>query len=173
MDEDDKKIWDFVSKDIDKIDKNVKKNDIFLNHRKNDSSKENKLEKKKISWSEPLSVEYGISKITNEDKNKFCEIDRKTLRNIKKGKMVVEAILDMHGMTQDEAYEALSRFLLSCESQNKKYVLVITGKGEEGKGVLKKNTPLWLSSLPLSDMVKSFSTALPQDGGSGALYVFL
>ncbi len=173
MNEDDKKIWDFISKDVKKIDKNVKNNEVLSNYRENNSPKKNKPAKKNISWSEPVSVEYRISEITKENKSKFSEIDRKTLRNIKKGKIVAQAVLDMHGMKQDEAHDALFKFLLSCKSQNKKYVLVITGKGEEGKGVLKKNTPLWLSSPPLSDMVKSFSTALPQDGGSGALYVFL
>ncbi|MEL6794967.1 MAG: Smr/MutS family protein, partial [Pseudomonadota bacterium] len=64
-------------------------------------------------------------------------------------------------------------------------VLVITGKGGsddfsgyapfsgEGRGVLRREAPIWLSTPPLSHMVVNVSQAHPRHGGGGALYVYL
>lgn len=84
-----------------------------------------------------------------------------------------EAVLDLHGMTRDEAHKALETFLCTQKMRGTYCALVITGKGHgkgEGFGVLKRKVPLWLKS---SKMVKSFVTAAPKDGGDGALYVYL
>jgi DNA-nicking Smr family endonuclease len=52
-------------------------------------------------------------------------------------------------------------------------VLVITGKGKVGQGVLKVRTPEWLADPSLREMVAGVSTADRRHGGDGALYVAL
>ena len=90
--------------------------------------------------------------------------------------------LDLHGMTQENAYAALVAFITLAQQQKVKRVLVITGKGRAADtdewwqtehGVLKREVPKWLHSPALRDKVSSFTQAKIQDGGEGALYVYL
>ena len=84
-----------------------------------------------------------------------------------------QAILDLHGMTRDEAHKALETFLCTQKIKGAKCVLVITGKGHgkgEGLGILKRKVPLWIES---SKIAKYSLPAAPKDGGDGALYVYL
>lgn len=92
---------------------------------------------------------------------------------IKKNRNRYDAKLDLHGMTRNEAHHALEIFLCKEKMRGSRRVLVITGKGHgkgEGLGILKRKVPLWLE---LSKIVHSWSIAAPQDGGDGALYVYL
>lgn len=91
----------------------------------------------------------------------------------------MDRTLDLHGMTQKEAYGALASCITRAFDQREKTVLVITGKGlrkKEGtfqQGVLRKNVPLWLNASTLRPFVVYYAEARPEDGGSGAYYVFL
>jgi DNA-nicking Smr family endonuclease len=91
-----------------------------------------------------------------------------------------QACLDLHGMTRDQAYEKLVYFIAQSQAQNFKCVLVITGKGRphtklwwENLGILKDLVPRWLMEEPNHARVASYQYARPQDGGEGALYIFL
>lgn len=101
--------------------------------------------------------------------------DRSTESKLKKGRLPIEGRLDLHGMTQDEAWRALSRFIPAAVRQEKRTVLVITGKGRvsESGGVLRRMVPLWLTETELRRHVIGITAAQPKDGGSGALYVRL
>ena len=109
-------------------------------------------------------------------------MDKKAFANMKRGKLRPEAKLDLHGMTLDRAHPALTRFILSAQSQGKRLVLVVTGKGkdrDEGGpipvrlGVLRHQVPQWLSVPPLSSVVLQVSAAHNRHGGGGAYYVYL
>jgi DNA-nicking Smr family endonuclease len=55
-----------------------------------------------------------------------------------------------------------------------KVVLVITGKGGsdgEGRGVLKRQVPMWLEGPELRSLVIGYDNAGIGHGGAGALYV--
>jgi DNA-nicking Smr family endonuclease len=52
-------------------------------------------------------------------------------------------------------------------------VLVITGKGFLGDGILRRRTPDWLSSPSLRSVVAGVSEAHRRHGGEGALYIAL
>lgn len=84
-----------------------------------------------------------------------------------------EGRLDLHGMTQTEAYAALGRFVRAQQKAGRRTVLVITGKGRAGGGVLRRLLPLWLEEEPLRGAVVAFTPARPKDGGEGAFYVRL
>ena len=81
--------------------------------------------------------------------------------------------IDLHGLTQDRARAALEAFLVRAWNEGWRAVLVITGKGVQGDGVLKKRAPDWLGAAHLSHIVAGLSEAHRRHGGEGALYVAL
>jgi DNA-nicking Smr family endonuclease len=104
-----------------------------------------------------------------------ADLDRRTLQRLRRGHLRPEARLDLHGMTQDQAYCSLMSFLEDSQAGGKRCVLVITGRGRtsDGGGILRKETPGWLNSPISRSRVLAFATAMPRDGGVGALYVLL
>ncbi len=109
-------------------------------------------------------------------------MDRRAFDQMKRGKIKPEGRLDLHGMTLDRAHPALIRFILGAQTQGKRLVLVITGKGksrDEGGpipvrlGVLRHQVPQWLSLPPLSSVVLQVTPAHLRHGGDGAYYVYL
>ena len=85
----------------------------------------------------------------------------------------VDARLDLHGYTQEKAYDTLVRFVLSSYQHQRRTLLIITGKGVDGQGILKQQLPRWLESDALKVLVLATAPARPEDGGQGALYVLL
>ena len=102
-------------------------------------------------------------------------VDRRTADNLRRGRMTIEARLDLHGMTQAEAHGRLSAFIEGHQSAGRRCVLVVTGKGSRsaGGGVLREAVPRWLNMPALRPRILSFSHAQPKDGGEGALYILL
>ena len=86
---------------------------------------------------------------------------------------MIEARLDLHGLDQDRARTRLVGFLLQAQDQGARSVLVITGKGLEGQGVLRRRTPEWLADPRLKGVVAGLSPAEHHHGGEGAFYVAL
>jgi DNA-nicking Smr family endonuclease len=109
-------------------------------------------------------------------------MDSKAFARMKRGKLVPEGRIDLHGMTIDRAHPALTAFILRAQAGGKRLVLVITGKGrdrDEGgpipvpRGILKHQVPLWLSTPPLAQAVLQITEAHISHGGAGAYYVYL
>lgn len=100
-------------------------------------------------------------------------LDKRTAERMKRGQLKSEGRLDLHGLTQDEAQRALRAFVAAAHGAGKRQILVITGKGEGGTGVLKAAVPRWLNGADLRDKIVAFDYAQPKDGGEGALYVRL
>lgn len=100
--------------------------------------------------------------------------DRATETKMRKGRLPLEGTLDLHGMTQERAFAALLRFVRAAVAQEKRTLLVITGKGARGEGVLRRLLPLWLEEEPfLKSHRLALTPAQPKDGGSGAFYLRL
>lgn len=103
----------------------------------------------------------------------LAEIDHRTRVKLRRGRLDVDAKLDLHGMRQAEAQRALLGFLRRAQGEGAKVVIVVTGKGyssEEG-GVLRRMVPMWLQAPQLRDVVIGFGEAARNHGGEGALYV--
>ncbi|WP_308911069.1 Smr/MutS family protein [Pseudokordiimonas caeni] len=120
-------------------------------------------------------------------------IDRKTRRRIAKGHTDVDRALDLHGMTQDGAYNALKGAIEGAIRRGDKTLLVVTGKGgarfnqigalpamfrrredfEQHGGVLRRMLPLWLEASELRPFVESYGPAADEHGGDGAFYIRL
>lgn len=110
------------------------------------------------------------------------QLDARTEARLRRGKLPIEGTLDLHGYTQDAAHQRLTDFVLRAYSQQKRCLLVITGKGRSAaggaifdvpEGVLKQKVPQWLSVPPLAEAVLKIIPATQKHGGSGALYVYL
>lgn len=106
-------------------------------------------------------------------------IDKRQAERLKRGRTVIDARIDLHGMTQAEAHRRLIAFVDRGAAAGWRCVLVITGKGLTGEmagrgaGVLREAVPRWLNEPPLRPCVIAFTYAQPKDGGHGALYVLL
>lgn len=85
----------------------------------------------------------------------------------------IGARLDLHGLDQDRARAVLEGFLRRAWDEGYRAVLVITGKGLQGDGVLRRRTPEWLAAAHLAPIVAGISEAHRRHGGEGALYVAL
>lgn len=100
-------------------------------------------------------------------------IDGGTQKRLFRGDVKIDARLDLHGYNAAQAQRKLTQFLSQARVSGYRCILVITGKGVRGTGVLRSAVPDWLKSAPLSDLVLAMAQAKPSDGGAGALYVLL
>jgi DNA-nicking Smr family endonuclease len=116
------------------------------------------------------TIEHG-----NGDALRFHRqhVGKRTMRKLQRGSYSVQAELDLHGMTVDEARQRLSDFINYSASQGKYCVRVVHGKGL-GSGhrgpVLKNAVNRWLRKW---DCVLAFVSTRQIDGGTGAIYVLL
>lgn len=104
------------------------------------------------------------------------ELDRKLLDRLKQGDYSVQSHLDLHGMSWEEAKEAVSAFLHRSRLDSVRCVLVVCGRGHHSKDkepVLKNQLVRWMTRSSASRTILAFCTARPHDGGAGALYVLL
>lgn len=85
----------------------------------------------------------------------------------------IGARLDLHGLDQVRAKAVLEGFVVAAWNDGWRAVLVITGKGVQGDGILKRRAPEWLAAPHLSHIVAGISDAARHHGGEGALYVAL
>ena len=56
-------------------------------------------------------------------------LERRKARKLSSGRIEIDGRIDLHGMRQSEAHDALRRFLKRGYAEGKRWVLVITGKG--------------------------------------------
>ncbi len=111
------------------------------------------------------------------------QMDRKAYGKMKRGKLGIEAKIDLHGMTLAQAHPTLNGFIQRTHAQGKRLVLVVTGKGKSGtsgtgpiperRGVLRQQVPHWLMAPPLGALVIQVTPAHLKHGGEGAYYVYL
>ncbi len=111
-------------------------------------------------------------------KDDFSQMDGALARRFKREEIKVEAILDLHGVIEKEAYDKVLNFIKTCYNNKKRCVLIITGKGISDepfseKGVLRKSVPIWLSSDDIGALVLAYKNPSEALGGSGALYILL
>jgi DNA-nicking Smr family endonuclease len=103
----------------------------------------------------------------------LAAIETRLRSQVQRGQRAPDGVLDLHGFRQDEAHDRLLAFLHRKQGQGAKLVIVITGKGQSGSGVLKRLVPLWLGEPQLRGLIIGFEDAAQHHGGSGALYVRL
>ena len=101
-----------------------------------------------------------------------------------RGRLPIDATLDLHGHTQRTARGVLHRFIAEGHARGARCLLVITGKGsseltrgldrqEAGRGILRARLSDWIGEEPVRKFVSRASKAHQRHGGAGAFYVFL
>lgn len=143
----DKKIWNYYSSNLNSI---------------------RKIEKKKEFKSKNATI---IPKVLKPNIN--FSLDSKTKKQINNKNLAFDAIVDLHGKTEIQAYGIILDFIKNCYLNNYKNIIIITGKGKNSIGKLKLKTPSWLKSKELSKFVVGFDTMPSSKGGEGALFVKL
>jgi len=99
--------------------------------------------------------------------------DVSSQRRIRRGQTAVDAQLDLHGHTQDTAYRELIAFIDRERRAGSRCVLIITGKGRLGAGVLRARFLDWIASSSIRPLLAGYSRAHPRHGGEGAFYLLL
>lgn len=128
---------------------------------------------REMEWSDTTPV--GIPLLATGDVMSFAApgIQKRVLRHLRAGAFGVDAEIDLHGLTVDEAKRRLGGFLLACLADGSRCVHLVHGKGYRSEGeypILKNRINLWLRQHP---DVLAFCTARPAEGGTGAVYVLL
>lgn len=96
-----------------------------------------------------------------------------TLRKLRRGQLPIQAQLDLHGATAQQARLILHGFLQQALARDVRCVHIIHGKGlRAGKTgpVLKQTVDALLRQ---HGQVMAFTSAAPDGGGTGAVYVLL
>ncbi len=121
---------------------------------------------------------------------KLTGLDRRTAQKLTRGKMAVDAKIDLHGLGVAEARHQLLQFLAGARLSGHRTILVITGKGAspyagatlhgrthfdvpERQGRLRRRLPQWIAEHEFRQHVTGFQPAHPRHGGGGAFYLRL
>ena len=128
-----------------------------------------------------IQEETSYSEKQVQDNEKNFDIEKNLLKKINRGKIKIEAKLDLHGYNLFESEEKVYNFVRKKYESNIRLILIITGKGKrltvkegwKGTGKLKENLPSWLRSGAVSDKIVWFDKAPANKGGDGAFLVYL
>ncbi|MEM7328664.1 MAG: Smr/MutS family protein [Pseudomonadota bacterium] len=99
--------------------------------------------------------------------------NRQNERAVRRGRQAISASFDLHGHTRESAFQYLPGFLAREQAKGSYCVIVITGKGKSGEGVLRRSFLNWLDLPEARALVSGYAPAHAKHGGGGAWYVFL
>ena len=133
-----------------------------------------------------IATESKITKKVNSNLNiSFGEINK----NLKKGKVKVDRRLDLHGYSLIEAHEKFKNEVIKLYNNNKRCLLVITGKGSHTSfrkdsiydeerprlfnGKIKNSIISWIHDESLKNYILTHEKPGNEYGGDGAIYVYL
>ena len=100
-------------------------------------------------------------------------LQQSVLRRLRRGRVSIGAELDLHGMIVAQAHRAVDTFITEAQQNDIRGIRIIHGKGSGSlhqHPVLKNKVDHWLRHC---DRVLAFTSARPEDGGTGAVYVLL
>lgn len=93
-------------------------------------------------------------------------------RNLRLGKYAIDARLDLHRLSVEQARSSVNQFIHDCLVHDIRCALITHGKGEgrEHPALLKSCVAHWLPQLK---EVLAFHSAQKHHGGAGATYILL
>ena len=128
-----------------------------------------------------LNFEQFTLNIDTGNKEKLVKMTKKNLiqkddkvnsyKLFKKGKIRPDGIIDLHGFRLKIGKIKLENYILNSYENNLRNILIITGKGLNNLGALKREVPIWLENQNIKKFLISYETAPYNFGGSGALLV--
>lgn len=164
--DEDEKLWKHVTKGIDPYHKKEKKPTLSA------GIKARKAPQHENASGVFIPIQREV--IRQYKENTPQALDKRTETRLRRGQIKIEARIDLHGMTLEEAHVNLVHFIRQSAASKRRCVLVITGKGRiSSPGKIKQNFAHWLYDYPLAGMVLKHVSAQPADGGNGAFYVYL
>jgi DNA-nicking Smr family endonuclease len=120
-----------------------------------------------------LSTEH----IPKRDPHDFLEyrkpgVQNGVYRKLRLGKYAIEARLDLHRKSLEQARQDVFTFVHDCIKYDLRTVMILHGKGDRGedKAIIKSHVAYWLKQMP---EVLAYHSAQRHHGGLGALYVIL
>jgi len=109
---------------------------------------------------------------SNKSMHKFNVKETKSFsKTLKKGLLKLDNVVDFHGYRLNDARTVLKNFIIMSYKSNYKNILVITGKGQNNSGALKKELPNWLCEKEISNYIISYMHAPQNLGGEGAVLI--
>ena len=100
-------------------------------------------------------------------------LNRESERQIRLGDVQIDATCDLHYFNGDLAHSIMKRFVIRKRQEGCRSVLIITGKGHGGEGLIRRSFRLWLETEEARSLITGFSPAHYKHGGAGAFYLFL
>ena len=166
-------LWNYITKTT----KKINSNNSLTNHKNIPTKKKKRViltpETKTQSIFKTINEKLTIKPIHFTDESNPSGLSKKNIKEIKTGKFKTESKLDLHGYRLREAEILFFEFLKKNFRLKKRNLLVISGKGEHGKGKIKLSIPAWIASPSLSHLIHFYSFAATKDGGDGAYYIRL
>ena len=150
------------------------------------SNNKNKITKPKTTKKiekKPIFVEIPKNKtsINSKFNVSFGDINR----DLKRGKIKIDRRLDLHGYSLLDAYEVFKKEIKKTYNNNKRCILIITGKGAHIKknndnlkpklfhGKIKNSIISWINEEELQKYIYTYQDAGFEHGGDGAIFVYL
>ena len=114
-----------------------------------------------------------VDLVTKPKAKKGREISGAQMAALKAGTLRIDARLDLHGMTQFDAFRELNHFMQKQTARGSRLLLIITGKGKDLQGILRAHLPGWLMEGEFKNQILTLHPAHLRHGGDGATYVLL
>ena len=153
---------------------------IFLSKEDKETWEKYKLNMHKlridIKKIETNSYNKNLNKSFQKKNNKNYILNNtfdKFLKLLNKNRIEPDGIIDLHGYRLKEAKIKLENYIFQAFNNNKRNILIITGKGVNNSGLLKKEVPTWLAEKKIQEILISYKSAPRSFGGEGALIIRL
>ena len=113
--------------------------------------------------------------LINKNRKNYIYNDtfNKSVKLLNKKRIEPDGIIDLHGLKLQEAKLILKNYIFQSFDNNRRNILIITGKGLNKTGVLKKEVPIWLNEREIKKFLISYEDAPKSFGGEGALIIRL
>ena len=153
---------------------------VFLSNEDKEIWEKYKLNMHKLRI-DPKTIDIN-SNITNSNKALLKKSKKnyifnntfdKFIKLLNKRKIKPDGIIDLHGLKLQEAKLILKNYIFQAFDNNRRNILIITGKGLNKTGVLKKEVPIWLNESEIKNFLISYKDAPKSFGGEGALIIRL
>ena len=100
-------------------------------------------------------------------------VQKRKLRELRRGRLKIADILDLHGYTQVSTPAAITKFLATYSNPDNQCVMIITGKGRNSPDRVSVVRATALETLRKHPRVLAYCCSQPVDGGHGAFYILL
>ena len=107
-------------------------------------------------------MQVADEELWEEVKKTVKPVKRKAKRDLPKRLRVVrtpsklpQTVLDLHGLTVQEAFERSHKFIRQARKTGLKTVTIITGRGTTGKALIKNEFEGWLGNPQISPHIRT------------------